>query len=621
MKKIYIAIAVLATAALTSCVHEQSFNEYVLGEGDVAFVLQTGASTKSEKAGNPEKRGMRLPLGKVGDQSFCLEETITDLSLVAPQTKGTPVYTENVGTLYKDNLLVHTNYEDFEETTFTTEDETIVNGGWRYFHRYPNVPWPSNDSPVDFYMRMPADAITIPAANYDYDEREIAFDYTTPATATAQKDLIFAFASVKESEHKAKFDQGGYPVTFYHALTGVKFRNGHANDSDTKTVIKNVEIVGLKDKAHCVVTGDAENDLVTFTWSDWETTLESYLQDYSNPAYSTGLDGTVDFTSANTDLQLPNTTWTEAAADHNLNNSKGELTFWFIPQEITDDIVLKVTFCVKNPDVPNGTDITLTLDLGKKINEQYKTAADKVFWQPGQLRTYTLLPYDVDVMISDNIDNSSPGLGYVKDELHITNTGNVDEYIRVQLIGNWYGWTSEAEMNAWQAAHEAGNEVEKAKHEPDILVGYTTKDGNEMNERWFSRADHWGYFDSSFLQGRDHGNWVRGDGGYYYLQPIGPGDVMSSDPTSACSEPLFNSYTIPDDNIPTIWVLPETSSERIEAVGVHLVMTVSVQAIGIKKPDGTPYASCWDAWSAAIFPDGSDTIDPKDESHRNGAPQ
>ena len=33
----------------------------------------------------------------------------------------------------------------------------------------------------------------------------------------------------------------------YHALSAVKFRNGHANNSDTKTIIKKVEIIGLKD--------------------------------------------------------------------------------------------------------------------------------------------------------------------------------------------------------------------------------------------------------------------------------------------------------------------------------------------------------------------------------------
>ena len=90
MKKIYFVLAVLATAMLASCVREQSFSERVLKEGEVSFVLQTGVSTKAAEAVSPETRGVSLPLGKVGDQGFCLEETITDLSLVTPQTKGTP---------------------------------------------------------------------------------------------------------------------------------------------------------------------------------------------------------------------------------------------------------------------------------------------------------------------------------------------------------------------------------------------------------------------------------------------------------------------------------------------------------------------------------------------------
>jgi hypothetical protein len=46
MKKIHIVLAVLATAALTSCQEEKSFNGVPVGEGDVAFVLKSGSSTK-----------------------------------------------------------------------------------------------------------------------------------------------------------------------------------------------------------------------------------------------------------------------------------------------------------------------------------------------------------------------------------------------------------------------------------------------------------------------------------------------------------------------------------------------------------------------------------------------
>ena len=138
-----------------------------MGKGEVAFVLQTGPSTKAAEADNPVRKGASIQIGEIGNQSIILSETITDLSFVTPQTKGTPVYTQNVGTLYKDKLGVYANWAEFGEATFETEgkntdEDTGSLKGWRYFHRYDNAPWPAENAAVGFYMRMPADAVSIP---------------------------------------------------------------------------------------------------------------------------------------------------------------------------------------------------------------------------------------------------------------------------------------------------------------------------------------------------------------------------------------------------------------------------------------------------------------------------
>ena len=127
MKKIYIACAVLATAALTSCLQEQSFNDVKLGENDVVFTFQGAASTKAAEA--PVQRGVSIPLGKDGSHSFTLVETVTDLNDWSPATKGTPAYTENVGTLYANDLFVTAT--GFGAATFENMDGARVNGGWR----------------------------------------------------------------------------------------------------------------------------------------------------------------------------------------------------------------------------------------------------------------------------------------------------------------------------------------------------------------------------------------------------------------------------------------------------------------------------------------------------------
>ncbi len=283
---------------------------------------------------------------------------------------------------------------------------------------------------------------------------------------------------------------------------------------------------------------------------------------------------------------------TKIAANNNLNDEDGSLTFWFIPQAMTDDVTLEVTFCVKTPDTDGdegGGMITHTINFGEMLSG--------VEWKAGELRTYTLEPEDVDVEIYDTMEGTS------KTNLHVTNTGNVPEFVRMLVIGNWYGWESEADQAAGK--------------EPEILVGYKTdgsggENDNEMADPWFRETPKYGqYFDDSFKNGKlsDDNKWLRGTTGFYYPDPIGPGTVMDSQ-----TEALFKSYIWPEDvPFPTIYIPDPNSNVRKPAVGVHLIMEVSVQAISAKKPDGTLYTSddVWEAWTAAIYPNGGGTIGPK----------
>ena len=283
---------------------------------------------------------------------------------------------------------------------------------------------------------------------------------------------------------------------------------------------------------------------------------------------------------------MSTTNWTSAAADKNLNDADGSLTFWFIPQEIDENVTMEVTFRVKTEDTQEGQEITHEIAFGEKLNEG---RTENVFWKPGQLRTYTLKPYDVAVRIFDNM------VGLKKSNLHVTNTGNVDEYVRMMVIGNWYGWETEEDYLSFQATK---------KPEPDIMVGYTTASGtNVMVEPWFREDEVYGqYFDDSFKGGRPAAgrtDWVRGTGSYFYFtKKIGPGEVVE-ETTESATQPLFKSYELPANKIPKIYIPVATSNKRVPAWGVHLKMEIVVQAIGTTAPDGTEYADCWAAWSAA----------------------
>ena len=627
MKKIYVIATVLATALIASCVREQSLPDYTpLGENDIAFVMQ-GVSTRSGER-TAAKKGIILPIGKAANgESLYLEETIEELN-PNPTTTGAPAYTQNVGTLYT-TMGVYSPTTSFGDAIFDVidehphpdadqypEDGTTVGPGWRYKHDYGTSPWPTDaSSSVDFFLRMPAIGTGVgvsSSSKYQYnDDKTVTFTLNSPEQAADQQDLLFGFTSLTKSEHDSYLPAGA-PVTMYHALSGVKFRNGHTNENQTKTIISKVEFNGLIDNGTCVI--NPATGVVTWSQTpnvDQITENVSFYQDFSNPTYtpsqgSANSDGTIDFTNTSTALQLPNTSWTSAAADHNLNNEEGEFTFWFIPQEMSDDVTLTVTFCVKTPHTPNGTDIAATIKFGELVN-----ANGTVEWKAGQLRTYTLKPFDVDIEIADKMNDPM-----VKSDLHVANTGNVDEYVRLLIMGNWYGW-------------EPGTTAEQMETtDPKILVGYKYKGDeaalqgltDEQREAkmkqmvlpWYREGypctdtsnpdtcddtlspddypsiDPYGHFDTSFplasLKNADGGDrdgkmndWADASGGFYYTAKIGPGAGTLN--INAVTNNLFQSYTL--TNIPTIY-LP-SGGGRAAAVGVHLVMEIVIQAIEVPK--------------------------------------
>ena len=573
MKKIYIAMAVIAAAMLSSCEKEKDFNELTpLGENAIAFTINnTGTRSMEAISETAVQTGVSIEAGRArnGDAYF-LEETIEELNPTLA-TRGTPAYTVNLGTLYSTMGV----YADgFGDNAFVLTDNAMhanpnSGDGWRYHHNYDGSPWPASETEVvDFYLNMPSSPAGVSIT--DRSNKQITFDYSSPLTGAAQQDILFAQTSISKKQHDGYLPKGA-PVMMYHALTGVKFRTGHDNLNPTKTIITKVVIKGLKSKGTATFTGS------DFEWKNLDNAT-NFSQEFKNQAWSAeaGVDGTVTYTPSDGKF---GDTWYSAAADKNLNDEDGSLTFWFIPQEIDENVTMEVTFRVKTKDTQDGEEITHPINFGEKLNEG---RSENLVWKPGQLRTYTLKPFDVAVKIVDNME------GLKKSDLHVTNTGNVDEYVRMMVIGNWYGWETEDDMNSGK--------------EPDIMVGYTTdgSDGkNIMVDPWFREDEVYGqYFDDSFKGGHPadgREDWVRGTGSYFYFtEKIGAGTTLDS-----ATQALFQYYELPEDKIPDIYIPVATSNVRVPAWGVHLKMEIVVQAIGTTKPDGTEYADCWAAWTAA----------------------
>ena len=540
-------MAVIATAVLASCQQEKSFNDLApVGENGVVFAIQGSSTTRSTDIAPEVRKGVIIPLVTEDGHQFVLEETVTSMDEFSAGTRGTPAYTENLGTLYANNLSVYAaegsfgtaTYENMESSLYPRKDES-QGEAWRYQHKYPSNPWPAS-GPVGFYLNMPA---TPTGVNITGHERgKFTFTYTSPTTAAAQQDILFAYTSMTEKEY-AGFHPNGAPVLFNHALTAVKFRIGNDAADFTKygVAIKEITFNNLIDKGTCELTPTSEvtDDKTVYssaTAADWKNTSST-----GTPITSDTFNGTVEYKS--TDKKFGDSWYSaEAVNTQNLNDADATQTFWLIPQSFTASS--NVTLTIKY--VFSGTEYTWTVDFGK--------ALAGVNWQAGELRTYTIKVDDVNVTITDQFTET------VKNNVQIKNTGNTAAFIRAAIIGQW------------------------VDEEDRPIFGYTDYKTGEIVDikSWYddyvSGAGWFGSF--SGLPGR---GWTLEDDGYYYYETaVEPGQF----PTA-----LFTSYTVNTAHIPTMTV-------GGQPVPAELFIQVATQAVTAKKNDGSYYTRA-EAWENA----------------------
>ena len=238
-------MSLLAGAALllSACAEEENFEN-----GDISFetdevVFRIGeVKTRSEANSQP----IVNELGSVttdDGSTFVLQESVTSLDDIsnAPETRGTPVFTENVKAVHKTFYTVAMNANTgkavFEKNPdlkngveYTNEKDNI----WHY--HYGEDIW-EDKLPTYFFMRMPGKDNRSTGA--------ITFSYTTPETATAQKDILF-------TSYKRTKETNAENITFYHALTGIKFANffdyslNEGAYAKAETIIKQVKVTGIK---------------------------------------------------------------------------------------------------------------------------------------------------------------------------------------------------------------------------------------------------------------------------------------------------------------------------------------------------------------------------------------
>ena len=600
MKKIYIAIAVLVAAALTSCQQEQSFEDSNLGENGVAFVLQ-GGDTRAIETSSLETPGVSIDIAQVGNQALYMEETITDLNGFLPETKGTPVYTENVGKLdaYKEMIVNipgkgDASYESIDAKLTYVHDKDnpdpdndgVDNLGWRYQHRYPASIWPASASEeVQFYFRMPAsmkaDANGYGATFADgaHANGKTTFTYTSPTTAAAQQDILFSYVSVNKENYK-KALPNGYPVTMYHALSGIKFAISNAVKNGALEMgiqITGISFIGVKNTGTCTINAGATAIADKVKWG---TDVKASPADNVMSQTFAAADNMVTYT----DGMFPSSFATTGTINGNNEAVQGKeinhagdaaYTFWIIPQDFANSSAsIRIDYKI------NGNTEYMEIPL--------KSIAKKA-WGAGQLRTFTFKLNDVNVKIDDTVTIGGSAAdaysGSVKNGVTITNTGNTDAFIRAALVGQW--WSKKANTDPTK---------------PEIVFGFTDAVGRlDVVESWYedqfvstaTPAKHGTFVGLPGYKGAatfkkdtdsDYGWVLCDDNYYYYTKPVAPNGGTTSS--------LFTSYTLGEPPTPTyggqVWSYTD----------IYFTLEVATQAISANNLDGSHKA--WDtAWEEA----------------------
>lgn len=565
-------VAAVAAIALTSCQHEKDTSSgNASARNEVAFSLQ-GAETRGSESVAAMETGLSIQIGEAGGYRVFLEETITDLNRVASATRGTPVYTENVGYLYKGMLGVYTDAANGVEASYSLLEEAPGANGWLYQHRYTQDIWPDENTNIQFYLRMPSDMTSHGVSGLNNENGITTLTYISPVTAKEQEDIIFGGVSMNHKTYMGHFSSnGGAPVTMYHALTGVKFAIKNTTAELGRIQINKISFLGLKNKGTLTFTSPS-----TVTWSglesqSTETTVgegdEATTVLVPNAIYQTFEPG--DLVTYDAEEHASNNfadSFFAAGTSQNLNKADASYTFWLIPQATVYD---------DPDDDPNAI---LRIEYTMSGKDEYMniplSALKAANWQAGQLRTYTFKLDEVNLKIEDSVSISGSAddgySGSKKTGVTITNTGNTKAFIRAAIVGQW--------LNS----------------DNNPVFGFT----DEINQLWV--VESW-YEDQFVNKRRNHGKFKNlpgydipnpsndwqlcDDGYYYYMKAVSPGAATGSS--------LFTEYQT--------LIAPATAiaGEVMDTQTMHFELEISTQAISAVRLDGTLYD--WDeAWERAV---------------------
>lgn len=481
-----LGLSVFLCAALSSC-EGQIFTgkvEKVEGSEHKIIFIAGGENARTKTTA---VAGQSNPIDiseETGIAGLELMESVAEMGaeayLPAAETKGLPIYTENLAQNYK--ALGVTAYSGStkwgEEVQYTNESGTE-----KWSHDYgTGFDWPESEELL-FFFRAPltyksgsspftAGPTYAPSENKDSKGSSkgygtITFSYVSPGidasnSAVLQDDILIS--SKKLSKAQSVSDrESDHTVLLYHTLTGVTFKLTASDENLAITSIDKITFSGMLSSGTCVVKPVYEG-------------------------YSTGSnsDAGVD-KSAVVSLWTPDSgsgkTFSQTYGSDELTleagTAKDEKTFMFIPQTLGDDVTLTVEYTYR-AKVAGGEWVeypgnVASVDFAKKITDRN--------WLAGQIRTYTFtLNKKVEVEIDDTVDAETRE----KSDLTISNTGTATAYMRVAVLGNWVYDAEEGETD------EQGNLIPAAITPCEELV--SLGESGVIRSGWFKHSDGFYYY-------------------------------------------------------------------------------------------------------------------------------
>lgn len=512
MKK-YIHIITLATLALlaaSSCQKEEfkdGNDGSRINSDEIGFSIAQSNYWNNNGSGAQTKAAGDLTLFSADGDSLCLSLSVSDNlgieSLPDQMTKGAMVTADNWAK-YISNIGVSGYLGETTSAYINMETLSSVTGVHEGAHWETGTPyyWPKANT-MDFwawtwkkYETSETPAVVLPVitaqsivnvATSDK-ARGLYFSYTLgtgtgtsfkPANAVDQPDLLFSTISsvspnpILNPDNDVN-DKGCVPLEFKHALASVRFKI----NADYDGKIESIKIGAAAKSGDCVFVESAS---APFVWDNLEYLVKNATDETKSEVFAQSFS---DFgVTANTPQLLVS------------NDSKGEnaANFMMIPQTLKDP--------TNTSDTRTPQYVTIKIKYADNTEKEYTGPLYQdgcKAWLDGRVYTYTITIPNVNVTVEDDIVND------IKQDLAITNTGNVNAYIRAAIIGHWVDSKGHILNTPWNISSANG----------------TWEDGSGTT------------CTGSFVPS---GNWVASDGYYYYKKQVAP--------KATISEALFTSYT------------------------------------------------------------------------------